>query len=627
MAVPATIRKQRGFINPALFSGNAMRISPIFSAALQSTLVPSIYGGSSTPTYARGSAAYVADWEALLKPVLSGEARFTGARRVYNLLALASAKSEDLTSGWTTAAGDTVAATTLSIGVGNTRHDVYDTNAASISVPNGAAIVARAKFKPITGTTYHATFAIGTGTGVGYITVNMQTGAITQNANSGAVTLVDYGISSAVDASGYWTATLKVTATDSATGGVYLVCGFANGSTYTNGSAFVGNGTDVMGITQLQLENVQGQSNTIASEYVSYGAAAAPYHGAGVDGVAYPWIGFPAAANPPIPCLNGNTNTAHVFVEATGAAIKPANGSSTATTDASGPFGLLKELASTNLLTYSNDVTNAAWVKTTLTTALTSTGPDGVANSATRVTATGANSLALQTYVAAASSRTYSLWVKRITGSGNFDLTQDGVAFTTVTTTAGWTVVQLNASQLNAVVGFRIVTSGDAFDVWCNQFEAGAVATSPIPTTTVAVTRAIDALTYTTASNFSDTAGTMYSEVLETSWASVAGTIIGSATQGMLPLTTNNGVSGYDGTNTVNGTAGAPSGVVKMAVAWTGTTMTVTANGTAVVSGTYDTTWNLATLGIGTGTNANIRNVKIYGEALSNAALVTLTTP
>lgn len=62
-------------------------VTPIFSATLQSTLVPSIYGGSSTPTFTRGSTAYdngylttIAAGNSLIA-VASGEARFTGARR------------------------------------------------------------------------------------------------------------------------------------------------------------------------------------------------------------------------------------------------------------------------------------------------------------------------------------------------------------------------------------------------------------------------------------------------------------------------------------------------------------------------------------------------------------------
>ena len=50
----------------------------IFNASLQASLIPE-RAGNGTPTFTRATVAYVADWENLLKPVLSGEARFTSA--------------------------------------------------------------------------------------------------------------------------------------------------------------------------------------------------------------------------------------------------------------------------------------------------------------------------------------------------------------------------------------------------------------------------------------------------------------------------------------------------------------------------------------------------------------------
>ena len=579
-------------------TGGSSTPSPIFSLLAQSTLVPEAYTGSSTPTFTRATTAYDTDWEGLLKPVLSGESRFTGARRVQNVV---EGSSENLTtSPWTT----------------------YSTEVAPI-VTGGQTDVPDSRFATSTKVVVNRT------TTGGYSEVYQSITPSVAGKYPGSFFIKAFAagdIGKQISAFQFDSASVINIITVTLTGSwVRYALGTTSSftATFNNQPCSVGylagslsqTGAVSFLITGVQAEPAIGQTNTNPSEYVSVGVASTPWFGANKDGVKY------------FTTLNGNTVSSNVVTEATGAAIKPANGSSATTTDASGPFGYLSEAAATNLILWSNDVTNASWVKTTMTTAKTSTGPDGVANSATRCTDNGAgNALALQTYVAAASSRTYSLWVKRITGSGNFQLTQDGVSFTTVTTTAGWTQVQLNANQLNAVVGFRIVGASDAFDIWCNQFEAGAVATSPIPTTTAAVTRNADSDTYATASNFSDTAGTMYAEVLETSWASVAGTIIGSATQGMLPLTTNSGVKGYDGTNTVNGAAGTPSGFVKMAVAWTGSTMTVCANGGTVSSGSYDGAWNLTTLGIGIGTNANIRNVKVYGTALSNSALQALTT-
>lgn len=145
------------------------------------------------------------------------------------------------------------------------------------------------------------------------------------------------------------------------------------------------------------------------------------------------------------------------------------------------------EPAATQLVTPTasiRDMTDASWIKITTTAALTATGIDGVVNSASTLTATGVNSTILQTLVAAASSRTYSAWVRRKTGSGTILLKQ-GTATEDITSqinSTTYTLVDLNDNELNVAYGFQINTSGDEIEVDCNQFEAGAVATSRILT-------------------------------------------------------------------------------------------------------------------------------------------------
>jgi hypothetical protein len=140
-------------------------------------------------------------------------------------------------------------------------------------------------------------------------------------------------------------------------------------------------------------------------------------------------------------------------------------------------------------------------------------GADGAANSATRLTggAVAATNTCYTTITAAASSRTYSALVKRITGTGPVRIVQTGTEtdISSQLATTGYALVQLNASVLNVAVGFKIDTNGDAIDVDFNQFEAGTFASSRIAS---AVTRAADVLTYPTASNILAAAGTVYLE-------------------------------------------------------------------------------------------------------------------
>ncbi len=179
-------------------------------------------------------------------------------------------------------------------------------------------------------------------------------------------------------------------------------------------------------------------------------------------------------------------------------------------------LGVLIEEARTNLCLRSNDFTNASWTKSNMTTALTATGPDGVANSASTLTATAGNATALQAITSASATRITSMFVKRRTGTGNIDITQNnGTNWTTVTVTSEWTRVSLASATLtDPTVGIRIVTSGDAVDVAYFQHEVGAFVTSPIVTGSGSVTRAVDNITIATSLfPISTTTLTMYGRV------------------------------------------------------------------------------------------------------------------
>lgn len=169
--------------------------------------------------------------------------------------------------------------------------------------------------------------------------------------------------------------------------------------------------------------------------------------------------------------------------------------------------GFLIEQARTNFALWSSDMTNAAWAKTTMTAAKNATGLDGVANSASTLTATAANATATQALTKASATNTYSVWVKRKTGSGTVEIANDA-AGTNWTALSGLSSLWFTrytlttAAVTNPIFGIRIVTSGDEVEVDGNQLETGAYATSPIPTTSASVTRAKD-ITSITGTNFS----------------------------------------------------------------------------------------------------------------------------
>jgi hypothetical protein len=182
-------------------------------------------------------------------------------------------------------------------------------------------------------------------------------------------------------------------------------------------------------------------------------------------------------------------------------------------------LGLRIEEQRINRLLHNRDLTQAAWVSTNITPAKDQIGADGVSNSASGITSTAGNGTILQTITSASAARATSAYVKRITGSGAIEMTQNGgTTWTAVTVTGGWTRVQIpSATVTNPVVGFRIVASGDAIAVDYVQCENGAFITSPVATAGATVTRSADVASITGA-NFSSwyrqDAGTVFVEAL-----------------------------------------------------------------------------------------------------------------
>jgi hypothetical protein len=181
--------------------------------------------------------------------------------------------------------------------------------------------------------------------------------------------------------------------------------------------------------------------------------------------------------------------------------------------DANGdPLGLPIEGVRTCSGLHSRDLTNAVWTKTSVTSAKDATGLDGVANSASTLTATGANGTALQTVTIASGAYTFSVDVKRKTGSGTVEITDNGGAnYTNIAASINsttFTRVHITRTQANPVYGFRIVTSGDEIEVDFGQLEDGAFASSRVETTTIPVTRAADSAVITDLSWLDENQGT-----------------------------------------------------------------------------------------------------------------------
>ena len=145
------------------------------------------------------------------------------------------------------------------------------------------------------------------------------------------------------------------------------------------------------------------------------------------------------------------------------------------------------------------------------------TAPDGTATalqaSCDVANATCINSLS-RTPNANAIGGTFSIWLRRVSGSGSIQLTDNnGTNWTTVAVTSTWTRFQLPHRTTAQQCGVRIVTGGDAIQMWGAQLEDGSGASSYIATTTGQATRTKDALSLTSLAamgGFTPTAGTLF---------------------------------------------------------------------------------------------------------------------
>jgi len=119
---------------------------------------------------------------------------------------------------------------------------------------------------------------------------------------------------------------------------------------------------------------------------------------------------------------------------------------------------------------YCRDWTQAgSWPASNMSTALDATGIDGSANTATTLTADAANATILQTITHASQDTTFSVWMRRVTGTGSIYITADGDgggSETEKTITGSWALYYINVAALtNPVVGVKIATSGDVIEV------------------------------------------------------------------------------------------------------------------------------------------------------------------
>lgn len=573
-------------------SGDPNRRHLIFDAPLTN----SIGAYNATLAFTRATAAYVRDHEGVHRLCRAGEIRFTGARRVENLVSLSRMSSWDVSTS-TKIDGQ------LSWDGTNTASKLIPNNAQSLNLSDGNGALAVANGTASIGSVILVSFYAKAGEFPGIriresistgrrATYDLRTGAVAYESGASAANFL---LQATPVGGGWFRVWVRYTTTSATIGFTVKPSGLTD----------VGDGVSGVFLADAMWQEVTGQADiTSVSEFVSKGVLSSPFQGASVDGVAYL-----------------TTTLAGVAIPATTL------------------LGYLREPAATQLVTPTasiRDLTHAAWVKTTMTTARTSTGPDAIPNSATRCTASATNGLCRQTLVAAASTRIFSCWMRRVTGVGAVELTQDGVGFTNIAAqlnSVTYTLVQLSASVLDAGFGFRIVTNGDAVDVDFTQFEApfGAAvlgATSPMVVTGAA--RNPDVLQATgIAAGALSTLGSVYCEPTTEASTGLDRSVLSAGAGVLMTLDSSSQPYSYDGTTFANAlfalTARLPT---KCAASWGGATFGIKSTGDAGAG--LDKVFD-GNMGGGTvltfapdGFAGNIRNVRVFGIKLTNDQLTAM---
>lgn len=167
-----------------------------------------------------------------------------------------------------------------------------------------------------------------------------------------------------------------------------------------------------------------------------------------------------------------------------------------------GNKGLMVEGAITNLIPKSSTIDDATWTETNTVANNAdagSTTPFGDATSPSLTASADNGTLLLATAVTA---QTYSVWLKRKTGTGAVSITANGgTGYTEVTLTTDWRRFQVTAASASQTCGIKLATNTDAVYVWGNQFEASPYMTSYVPTAGAAMSRTADVLKYAISGN------------------------------------------------------------------------------------------------------------------------------
>jgi hypothetical protein len=336
-------------------------------------------------------------------------------------------------------------------------------------------------------------------------------------------------------------------------------------------------------------------------------------------------------------------------------------------------LGLEIEEQRTNLLTYSEDLSNAIWTKTaTAVYANTVIAPDGALTGDTLSVSTVASAQGVGIAFTADGTSTYtgSIYVRKVgnvellfvyranisTGNVysqlNFNTSTGFVGFSgssattssySVTDVGGWWRISITAGGIPAGtmrLNVRVVSQpvGTNLFLWGAQLEAGSFATSYIPTVASQVTRSSDSASMT-GTNFSSwyraDEGTLYAEAIvsRTSWCSFISNSSASNYIAQRYSAIGTGVAGDIVANSVTqASIGTATASGKNSLTYKVNDFAVSVNGAAASTDVLGSVPVVDRITFGSDNSGNsvingtIKKFAYYAKKLTNAELVGLTT-
>ena len=153
------------------------------------------------------------------------------------------------------------------------------------------------------------------------------------------------------------------------------------------------------------------------------------------------------------------------------------------------------------------------WVKSNVISSLNQTGIDGIANSASSLTATSNNATCIQYTSVTAGVYNSSLYLKSLNGASYCLVSMDNNNWFLVNLSSSWTrYVIASNGNLIPLLAIKLINSGDSIAVDFCQVESGQMESTPIYTASSTVTRASDVCTINADGVYHQRTGTFYAK-------------------------------------------------------------------------------------------------------------------